>query len=146
MEAYYALPLQVACEAVNNALNREEATLIMERTIDRISKQISTSKRFIGEDCRLVVLPEYFLTSFPMGESIEEWANKACVDMDGKEYDALGAIAQSYDIYLSGNVYEKDPNFPGSYFQTSFIIDPSGDVAVCFGEMMGPISPLLHSG
>ena len=134
-DAYRALPLQVICQAVNNTSSREEAAQLMSHTIKKIGKQITSSKRFIGNDCKLVVLPEYFLTSFPMGESISDWAEKAAIDMDGKEYESLGKIAQKNDIFLSGNVYERDPNFPGIYFQTSFIIDPSGDVALRYRRL-----------
>jgi predicted amidohydrolase len=34
----------------------------MQQTISRLEKQIPASIAFIGFDCRLVVLPEYFLT------------------------------------------------------------------------------------
>ena len=105
LEAYRALPLQVICQAVNKTTTREEEAQLMSHTIEKIGKQISSSKRFIGEDCKLVVLPEYFLTSFPMGESISDWAEKAAIDMDGKEYESLGEIAQNNAIFLSGNVY-----------------------------------------
>jgi len=135
LDAYRALPLQVLCQAVSKTTTREEAAQLMSHTIKKIGKQITSSKRFIGEDCKLVVLPEYFLTSFPIGESISNWAEKAAIKMDGKEYELLGEIAQNNAIYLSGNVYERDPNFPGIYFQTSFIIDPSGNVVLRYRRL-----------
>lgn len=143
-DAYRALPLQIICQAVNKTASREEASQLMSHTIGKIGKQISSSKRFIGEDCKLVVLPEYFLTSFPMGESISDWAEKAAIDMDGKEYESLGKIAQDNAIYLSGNVYERDPNFSDIYFQTSFIIDPSGDVALRYRRLNSMFAVTPH--
>ena len=61
----------------------------MIHTIARVGKQIKASKVFIGADLKLVVLPEYFLTGFPMGESMEEWRKKGCIDMEGDVYDAI---------------------------------------------------------
>jgi predicted amidohydrolase len=64
--------------------------------------------------------------------------------MDGPEYDMLGKIAQDNDLYLSGNAYEKDPNFPGLYFQASFIIDPSGDVILRYRRLNSVFAPTPH--
>ena len=78
IDSYRALALQVTCHAVNQARDRNEARSLIQQTISRLEQQISASIAFIGPDCRLVVLPEYFLTSFPMGESLAAWAQKAC--------------------------------------------------------------------
>ncbi|MBO0603005.1 nitrilase [Sporosarcina sp. E16_3] len=116
----------------------------MMATIQRISQQIRASINFIGKDTRLVVLPEYFLTGFPMGESIEEWKSKACIEMDGLEYEALGKVAQDNNIFLSGNVYELDPHFPEIYFQTCFLIDPSGKVVLRYRRLNSMFAPTPH--
>ncbi len=144
MERYKALALQVTCEAVNKAKNKEEAHGIMRKTIERLDQQIRASKAFIGPDTKLVVLPEYFLTSFPLGESIDQWRDKACLEIDGEIYDLLGAVAQKHDVFLSGNAYELDPHFPELYFQTSFIIDPSGDVILRYRRLNSMFAPTPH--
>jgi predicted amidohydrolase len=141
---YKALALQVTCQTINSCKNREESNKIIFETINRLEKQIAASLNFIGKDCRLVVLPEYFLTGFPMGESIESWQEKACLDMDGAEYKALGKIAQKLNIFLSGNVYENDPNFPEIYFQTCFIIAPSGEVILRYRRLNSMFAPTPH--
>ena len=119
---YKALALQTTCFTVNKAANRAEAETIMTATIERINAQIRASKAFIGQDLKLVVLPEYFLTGFPMGETMAQWQAKACIPMQGEIYDLLGKMAQDNGIYLSGNAYELDENFPDLYFQTSMIV------------------------
>ncbi len=144
MKPYKALALQVTCSAVNKAKDRKEAETIMESTIRRLSEQIRASKAFIGPDTRLVVLPEYFLTSFPMGESLEAWREKACIEINGKIYEKLGSLAQNNAIYLSGNAYELDPYFPDLYFQTSFIIDPSGEVILRYRRLNSMFAPTPH--
>lgn len=70
IESFRALALQVTCHAVNLARDRQEARSQMQQTISRLEQQIAAASAFIGSDCRLVVLPEYFLTGFPMGESL----------------------------------------------------------------------------
>ena len=123
---FSAVALQVRCRAVNQC-DDEAARLRMLESIARCEGQILSTKSFIktfsGDDVRLVVLPEYFLTSFPVKESAAEWISKCCVEPDGAEYEALSKIAEKAAIFLSGNLYETDSNFPELYFQTSFVID-----------------------
>ncbi|WP_066425314.1 nitrilase-related carbon-nitrogen hydrolase [Anabaena sp. 4-3] len=144
IESFRALALQVTCHAVNPARDRHEVGLLMQKTITRLAQQIAASIAFIGSDCRLIVLPEYFLTGFPMGESVEVWANKACIEMNGAEYEALGNIAQKHHIFLAGNAYELDPNFPGLYFQTCFVIDASGTVVLRYRRLNSMFAPTPH--
>jgi predicted amidohydrolase len=142
--AYKALALQVTCHAVNQSRDRQEARSRMHRAIERLGQQIAASLAFIGANCRLIVLPEYFLTGFPMGESLEDWAEKACLEIAGAEYEALGAIAQQQQIFLAGNAYELDPHFPGLYFQTCFVFDPSGVVILRYRRLNSLFAPTPH--
>ncbi|HCR49044.1 MAG TPA: nitrilase [Bacteroidetes bacterium] len=143
MEAYKALALQTTCHAVN-ALAPAAARAQILANIRRIERQIEASKRFIGRDLRLVVLPEYFASGFPMGESFALWQEKACFEIGGKEYEALSALAVQYDIYLSGNVYELDPHFPDLYFQSSFVIDPKGACILRYRRLNSMFAPTPH--
>lgn len=144
IDSFRALALQVTCHAVNQARDRAEASALMQKTIDRLARQIAASIAFIGSDCRLIVLPEYFMTGFPLGESIAGWAAKACVEMAGAEYEALGQIAQKHHIFLAGNAYELDPNFPKLYFQTCFAIAPSGSVVLRYRRLNSMFAPTPH--
>ncbi len=141
---YYALALQTEVQAVNGCASRDEARAVMATSIERLSAEISSSKKFIGPDTRLVVLPEYFLTAYPMGDSIGGWAYKACLEMDGPEYEKLGKIAQDNGIFLAGNAYEIDPHFEGIYFQTCFIIGPNGDVILRYRRLNSMFAPTPH--
>lgn len=144
IDAYRALALQLTCHAVNQATDRAEARTLMQQTIDRVSSQIAASLAFIGTDCRLVVLPEYLLTGFPLGESFAVWADKACLDITGAEYEALGQIAQKHRIFLAGNAYELDPHFPKLYFQTCFVIAPNGNVVLRYRRLNSMFAPTPH--
>ncbi len=139
--SYRALAVQFKTMAVNKCNGRDEARAEMDRSIERLANQIPAAKSWIGPDLRLVVVPEYFLTGFPMGDPIDVWADKAGLEVDGPEYEKLSKIAQDNDIYLSGNVYEQDVHFPGIYFQCNFIIAPSGDVILRYRRLLSMFSP-----
>ncbi len=144
INSFRALALQIECHAVNQASTATQARDIIHKNINRLSKQIAASIAFIGSDCRLIVLPEYVLTGFPMGESFDLWAEKACLEMGGAEYDALSQIAQKHKIFLAGNAYELDANFPGLYFQTCFIINPSGSLILRYRRLNSMFTPTPH--
>ena len=143
MTHYYALALQTRCRAVN-ALAVDDARRSIRSAIETCAAQIAASKGFIGPDVRLVVLPEYFLTGYPMGDPVESWAEKAGIDVDGPEYEAMGKVCQDNDIFLSGNAYERDKSFPGLYFQTSFIIAPNGDTIHRYRRLVSLFAPTPH--
>ncbi len=141
--SYIAVALQITCRAINLLDNKQARQSIFD-TIARVDKQIASSAQFIGPDTRLVVLPEYFLTGFPMGDKVDAWANKAAIAVKGPEYEALGKVSQKHRIYLAGNAYELDDNFPGLYFQTSFVIDPAGDVILRYRRLVSMFTPTPH--
>ena len=136
----HGLALQTPCDAVNG-LAPEDARARMNSAIHRIGREIAGSKGFIGPDLELVVLPEYVLTGFPMGESADEWRAMAAIDPDGPEYEALGKIAQAQKIYLAGNAYETDPHFPQLYFQACFLIAPDGDTILRYRRLISMFAP-----
>lgn len=141
---YMAVALQTACDAVNSCPDKAAARAQMMAAVARIRTEIAAAKAFIGSDLRLVVLPEYFLTAYPLGDTIPGWADKAALDPAGPEYDALGAVAQDTGVFLAGNAYETDPHFPELYFQASFVIDPAGDVILRYRRLNSMYAPTPH--
>jgi deaminated glutathione amidase len=141
---YQALALQTACHAVNRCEGRAAARERMAASIERIHRQVAGAKAFIGPDLRLVVLPEYFLTGYPLGDTLPGWADKAALAPDGPEYAALGALCRASGVYLSGNAYELDAHFPGLYFQTSFILDDTGACILRYRRLVSMFAPTPH--
>jgi predicted amidohydrolase len=137
----WACAIQMRVDAVNGDETREAARRRMRASIERTARQIRGAKSWIGSDLGLVVLPEYFLTGFPTTESIPQWIDKAVLDMDGEEYAALGRVAQDNAVYLAGNAYERDPKFPGIFFQCSFLIAPDGDVVLRYRRLVSNLVP-----
>jgi len=148
MESYAALALQVRCHAVNECSTPGKARSRIRDNIEHTGDLIRGSKRFVetysGDAVRLVVLPEYFLSGFPQGESAADWVERACLQPDGIEYRLLGDIARDNDVWLSGNAYETDSHFPDLYFQSSFIIDPAGECKLRYRRLISMYSPTPH--
>lgn len=145
---YTAGALQIACKTVNHCKDAEAAAAVRQASLERIRSYVNVLVNFVhfhnGSTVRLVVLPEYFLSGFPLGESHEEWHAKGVIEYDGPEYEALGRMAQDNNIFLSGNVYEVDPNFPELYFQTCFIIGPNGDVILRYRRLSSAFEVTPH--
>ena len=142
--SYQALALQTTCHAVNRCTSIAETRERMMNNIARVHRQVLGSKAFIGPDLRLVVAPEYFLTSYPLGDSLPGWAAKAAIAPDGPEYERMGEMCRDAGIYFSGNAYETDEHFPGLYFQTSFIIDDSGKTLLRYRRLVSMFAPTPH--
>ena len=143
MRRYRALALQTACRAING-LAPDAARARMREAIERIDAQIASSKGFIGPDLKLVVLPEYALSSFPLGESFERWIECACLAPEGVEYQALAALAARRGVYLAVNAYETDADFPGLYFQASVVFSDAGDLVLRYRRLVSMFAPTPH--
>lgn len=145
---YAALALQMRCHAVNDCRTAIDARERIRASIERCDGLIRGSRQFIktysGDETRLVVLPEYFLTGYPRGEDPAEWRAKACLHPDGPEYELLGESARGNGVWLSGNAYETDDNFPDLHFQCSFIIDPSGELILRYRRQISMFAPTPH--
>jgi predicted amidohydrolase len=142
---YSALALQTRCDAVNQDTTKDAARARMTTTMARVSSQIGAAKGFLkgfnGYDLKLVVLPEYWMTSFPLGETREQWQAKAAINMDGPDADAIAAIAQKHGLFLCSNHYENDPHFPDLYFQANVIYGPNGNVVLRYRRMISLYTP-----
>jgi predicted amidohydrolase len=147
-DVYAAVALQITARSIERAPDKAAARAQMMDTIASLGPKLRSATIFIqqygGSPLKLAVLPEYFLTSYPGRISIPEFADKAAVDVDGPEYEALGKIAQDQRLFLSGNAYETDVHFPGLYFQTSFLIAPNGDVVLRYRRLNSMFAPTPH--
>jgi predicted amidohydrolase len=142
---YAALALQLTAQSVENAVNPRAQML---NKIGEVAGKMRAAAIFIqqygGSPVRLVVLPEYLFTSYPGPISIPDFARQAAWAVDGAEYATLGKVAQDQNLFLAGNAYETDQHFPELYFQTSFIIAPSGDVVLRYRRLNSMYAPTPH--
>lgn len=117
---------------------------MMAAAVERIGRVVEGLRLTSGGTAKLIVLPEYLLTSFPMGMSMKQWMDWAVVDVSGPEYERLAAIAEANSCFLCVNAYERDENFPGTYFQSYSIFDPSGDVSLRYRRLNSLHTPTPH--
>ena len=144
---YAAVAMQLTARDVST-LGDDEVRPATLSHIAEIGRQIANAAVFIrqyaGDPVKLAVLPEYLFTSYPGRVSIPDFARRAAWDADGPEYAALGDIAQRFGLHLAGNAYERDPHFPDLYFQTSFLVAPSGDTVLRYRRLFSMFAPSPH--
>ncbi len=145
---YSAMALQVNCHAVNHHTSVESSRAAVMENVKRICAQVMGCKNFVkffqGTDLKLVALPEFAFTGFPFGQSHALWQKMAAFEHNGPEFDVLSKTAQDAGLYLAGNAYEVDPNFPEIYFQTNFIIAPNGDIILRYRRLTSAFEPTPH--
>ena len=142
---YAALALQLAAHSVEKTPDPRAAMLAMIADVGvKMRGATGFIQQYSGSPVRLVVLPEYLFSSYPWRVSIPDFAKAAAWDVGGREYDALGKVAQAQKLFLAGNAYETDTNFPGLYFQASFVIGPTGDVVLRYRRLNSMYAPTPH--
>lgn len=148
MTPYTAIALQLTAQSVEQAADTAAARAQILNQINGLEGNIRSARIFVeqygGSPVKLVVLPEYLFTSYPGRISIPDFAARAGFAADGPEYAALGGIAQRLGLFIAGNAYETDRHFPDFYFQTSFIVAPSGDVILRYRRLLSMFAPSPH--
>ena len=138
-KTYAAVAMQLAARSVERAKSPEQARAQIMSHIGELESQIRSASIFItqygGAPVKLAVLPEYLFTSYPGRISIPDFAKLAAFAPDGAEYEALGTLAQNLKMFIAGNAYETDTNFPDLYFQASFVIAPNGNVVLRYRRL-----------
>ena len=145
---YSAMAMQLTARSLERLPDATAARAAMLAHIAEVEAQIRTSAIFVaqysGRSVRLVVLPEYLFTSYPGRISIPEFATRVGWAADGPEYAALGAMAERLGMFVAGNAYETDKAFPDFYFQTSFVVAPSGEVVLRYRRLLSMFAPSPH--
>ena len=144
MIAYRACALQFACYPINACPDKDSARAMMMEAIGRISALVPGAKHMGGADMKLIVLPEYVLTNFSMGIGPDQWRDWAALEPHGPEYEALAKVAQDNGVYLCTNAYERDKNFPDTFFQACVIFDDSGTVVLSYRRLNSIYTPTPH--
>jgi len=145
IDPWRATCVQVLNYVVNDVSTREEAMEIVNRSLDRWEQFVNLAAgRAANGPKQLFLFPEFALTGFPMRESAAEWIEKACIQIPGPETERLQRLAQRHGIYIGANAYETDPEWPGRYFNCSFLIGPNGDILLKYKRVNTVHSPSPH--
>jgi predicted amidohydrolase len=92
----------------------------------------------------LVVLPEFSMQGPPHGMAAASWIDLACCTIPGPITQPLQALARERQIYIGGHQFESDPEWSGRYFNSCFLIDPSGAVILRYRRVNTAAFPSPH--
>jgi nitrilase len=128
-------PVRVAC------VQAEPVILDRERTIDKLAALTAEAKSACAQ---LVVFPETFVAAYPSSawaKFLAGWADprakaafaqlaRESVDVPGAACDRLGEIAREHEVWLVTGVNERDPERPGTLYNSLLYHAPDGHLAV----------------
>lgn len=119
--------IQIDSKVASNAKTKEETWAIIEENLTNATSKIEAACTGPTPP-RLVVLPEFAFQGPPRGTPVSEWIARACATIPGPITDRLADVARRFGIYIAGNHFEVDPKWPDRYFNSSFLLDPKGEV------------------
>lgn len=100
--------------------------------LERACAHVRTAARYSRS--KVVVFPEFFLHGFQPGRSNADWI-AASLRLDGPELARLGEVAKATRCYVAGMIYEVLDEFPGRFWNTAFILDTEGKVALSYRKL-----------
>ncbi|MDM9627500.1 nitrilase-related carbon-nitrogen hydrolase [Rhizobium sp. S152] len=127
VKPWRATCIQMDSKIASNTKTREEAWQIIEENLGEAIRLIEAACTG-AEPPKLVVLPEFVFQGPPRATPVSEWIERACTTIPGPITERLAEVARKYDIYIAGNHFEVDPRWPDRYFNSSFLLDPKGEI------------------
>jgi predicted amidohydrolase len=115
-----------------------------------IQRNIATLVRLIEEACAspqrpdLVVFPEFAMQGPPLHMHVEEWIKRACSPIPGPLTAPLQDLARRERIFIAGNMFEAPREWPGRYFNSSFLIDRNGEIILNYRRVNTAAFPSVH--
>jgi nitrilase len=128
-------PVIVAC------LQAEPVILDRDATIDKLD---ALAAEAAGNGARLLVFPEAFIPAYPSSiwaRALAGWAEpggkeafavlaRESLEIPGEAADRLGEIARRHEVWLVTGVTERDPERPGTLYNTLLYHAPDGSLAL----------------
>lgn len=104
--------------------------------LDKFIPEINAAQGPGAPELGLVVFPESFIHGFGKPPITWDKMKDLCITLPGPETELLGQKCREYKIYIAGSCFEGgDPDFPGKIFNTGFILDPDGKVALKYRKI-----------
>ena len=133
MKPYRVALIQQETRVIVDMSKRDE---IIDANLSRIFELIDWTFLRLG-GVKLAMFSEYGIIGQYRPRSVDEWLSIA-ETIPGPVTDRIGAKAKSLGMYISGNIFERDPEWPGRLFNTSFIVSPEGKVILKYRKHNGP--------
>jgi nitrilase len=119
----------------------EPVILDRERTIEKLG---TLAAEAAGNGARLVVLPEAFIPAYPSSvwaRALAGWEDpgateafallaRESLEVPSEAADRVGEIARANDVWLVTGVTERDPERPGTLYNTLLYHAPDGTLAL----------------
>ncbi len=122
-----ATVVQMPTEILWPSIDAADAARRQQHNID-IALKLVDEAMIADPSPKLVLLPEYAFTGQPNGGSVAGWINLACHSVPGPLTAPFEQKAREHRIYIGGNQFETDPEWPGRFFNTSWLIAPDGSI------------------
>ena len=113
--------VQTTTVSLANAKTPAELRDTIFKGIDRFDSLISASLDKSPSD--LFLFPEKALGD-------REQDLRGCFQFPGPEIEHFQKVAQKHRIFVAANAYTRDAQFPGRYFNTSFVFDRTGAIVL----------------
>jgi nitrilase len=127
--------VRVAC------VQAEPAILDRAATLDKVAALTAEAK---ANGAQLVVFPETFVPAYPSSawaKFLAGWSDprakgafaqlaRESLEVPGADADRLGAIAREHEVWLVTGVNERDPERPGTLYNSLLYHAPDGSLAV----------------
>jgi len=138
-----ATSVQVLGDCAVTAPDRAAAWQVIEGNIARAVGLIEAACA-AADPPKLFVLPEFFAQGAPLEMSVPDWIELACCTVPGPITAPLQQLARRHAIFIGANQFERAPEWPGRYFNTSFLIDPAGEVILRYRRVTTAAFPSPH--
>lgn len=124
---YEVACLQTRSRAVS--LDAPQRDADVRANLARIFELIDYVTAFGNSDVRLVVVPEYAINARWEKLSLEQWIGISST-IPGPYTDLIAEKARQRGVYIAANMMEVHPDFPGRFFNTSFLLSPEGEILI----------------
>lgn len=138
-----ATSIQMRSERATQAPDDAAAALVIKRNQARLIGLIEKACAS-GQKPDLVVFPEFAMQGPPLGMSVRQWIRRACSPIPGPLTAPLQELARRERIFIAGNMFEAPPEWPGRYFNSSFLIDRDGEVILNYRRVNTAAFPSVH--
>lgn len=142
VQAYTAVGIS---PTVRGVLKREQITTNIEHLHEVCAAACWLSS--LDLPVRLIVIPEGALQGFTdevFDWDHEKYANEIAIDIPGPETEMLGKLAQEFNVYVVATAKAREPEFPGLFFNSVFLLSPRGKV-ILRHRKNSPLFPVEHS-